>query len=491
MSKFTNGEERNVIGMKGSTAYPASDNLHIELVKKSDNNSVFRAGLSTSNLTDTLANGEFSDIEVNNIKLGKQKEICFPYDSDLVNTQWKINANNLNTRGYTTGEKKLHFKHNNNNNLSFEDKGDILGIGINTDWLNSTEIECNILKSSAELKIKYSDYRLNDDYNEKYLFIGSPDTTSTSQLYMSPLMYNCSTKELTGMDNIKLKNIKISDAINANHWEIYNDTVNNDIVDDNNCLIFKNKNSNGTDAYIVPNNSNFKINPISNFTGQHGCISNTILFSEEKIGYIVSTANNYKHINSTSQNKINNIKINESLPFVNLSIKSKDKCVFGVISDGEDPYVNERVYAVGAFMTPYKKNKDDNRIYINSVGEGAIWVSDANGPLESGDYITSSDIPGIGMKQDSEFLANYTVAKITMDCSFDPKLEPNMKLDIETGEYNEVYDNHGNIEYLPEYKMKYVKPDGSIIDREEYMHRITKGKKAFRIAFVGCTYHCG
>ena len=38
------------------------------------------------------------------------------------------------------------------------------------------------------------------------------------------------------------------------------------------------------------------------------------------------------YINSTSENKINNIKISESLPYVNISTTQKDKKVFGVIA---------------------------------------------------------------------------------------------------------------------------------------------------------------
>src|SRR6056300_132594 len=61
---------------------------------------------------------------------------------------------------------------------------------------------------------------------------------------------------------------------------------------------------------------------------------------------------------------------------------------------------------------------------ISAVGEGAIWVVNTAGSLESGDYITTSNVAGYGQKQDSEFLANYTVAKITMDCDFEPATQP-------------------------------------------------------------------
>jgi len=53
-----------------------------------------------------------------------------------------------------------------------------------------------------------------------------------------------------------------------------------------------------------------------------------------------------------------------------------------------------------------------------------LWVSDYNGPLEAGDLISSSLIPGIGMKQDDDLLRSCTVAKITMDCDFNPGLIP-------------------------------------------------------------------
>jgi hypothetical protein len=64
------------------------------------------------------------------------------------------------------------------------------------------------------------------------------------------------------------------------------------------------------------------------------------------------------------------------------------------------------------------KTLGDNRAIVNSVGEGAIWVVDTNGPLESGDYITTSNVAGYGQKQGDDVLHNYTVAKITMDCDF-------------------------------------------------------------------------
>jgi hypothetical protein len=40
-----------------------------------------------------------------------------------------------------------------------------------------------------------------------------------------------------------------------------------------------------------------------------------------------------------------------------------------------------------------------------------VWVTDVNGPVEAGDYITSSDIPGYGQRQDDDLAHSYTVGK--------------------------------------------------------------------------------
>jgi hypothetical protein len=47
-----------------------------------------------------------------------------------------------------------------------------------------------------------------------------------------------------------------------------------------------------------------------------------------------------------------------------------------------------------------------------------------SGPLETGDYITTCDLSGYGVKQSDDILYNNTVAKITMDSDFNPKCVP-------------------------------------------------------------------
>ena len=122
------------------------------------------------------------------------------------------------------------------------------------------------------------------------------------------------------------------------------------------------------------------------------------------------------------------ITIEDALPEIELSRTKKDKRVFGVLGMAS------------------RNNSRPERMIINSVGEGAIWVSNANGNIENGDYIQSSDYLGYGEKQDSEFLANYTVAKATINCDF--------QLDSPLYECREIEDG-------------------------------------IRIAFIACSYHCG
>jgi hypothetical protein len=91
------------------------------------------------------------------------------------------------------------------------------------------------------------------------------------------------------------------------------------------------------------------------------------------------------------------------------------------------------------------------QVRVNSIGEGGIWICDINGNVENGDYITTSIVPGYGMKQDDDLLRNYTVAKITMNCNFSGT-------DIPGGYVTSSIPHNGT---------------------------------TYKTAFVGCTYHCG
>ena len=285
-----------------------------------------------------------------------------------------------------------------------------------------------------------------------------------------------------------------------------------------------------------------------NFTGQHRCFIKEIPFTQiENVEGLIVSADNNKYIKMSDgiEAGSNAITTNESLPVVSLSNVATDKKCFGVISASEDPESRQDRY--GNIVSVFEKEKGDTRVYINSVGEGAVWITNINGNLESGDYITTSNVTGYGMKQDSEFLANYTVAKITMDCDFEPVTQPVQQIvkelsnvnywvettytDVELEEYSNlteenrrtVTDNEIVTYQKIERTESTTEREGWALDvRQELVNVLdehgqlqwedhpTDTEKAYKIryltsdgqitdesnavhiaAFVGCTYHCG
>ena len=110
--------------------------------------------------------------------------------------------------------------------------------------------------------------------------------------------------------------------------------------------------------------------------------------------------------------------INDCEPIVKLTTTYKSKKVFGVISNKEDVDGNgDRSFLVGNFGSTLGE-KTDNRLYINSVGEGGILVNNQNGNIENGDLLCSSSTTGIACKQEDDIVRNYTIGKATMDYNF-------------------------------------------------------------------------
>jgi hypothetical protein len=208
----------------------------------------------------------------------------------------------------------------------------------------------------------------------------------------------------------------------------------------------------------------------------------------ESLEGLIVSANKNKYINVDKDitTGSNAIQISQSLPVVSLSNVVHDKACYGVIAGSED--LDSRTYEQGTFVSVFQKQKGDTRAFINSVGEGAIWVVNTNGSLESGDYITTSNIVGYGQKQDDDVLHNFTVAKITMDCDFEPLTQP-IQIIKKDEEGENVLDEHGQIQWEDHptetekaYKVRYLTADGSQTDEANTVHTA---------AFVGCTYHCG
>jgi hypothetical protein len=150
------------------------------------------------------------------------------------------------------------------------------------------------------------------------------------------------------------------------------------------------------------------------FTASHRCVStDKTLYDMRYVGLIVESTGVYQGLTSD----YGKVSIDDAVPQVRLASKKKSKSILGVISKLEDDSEKSRTGMEFGYVAVYKK--DLNRIYVNSIGEGGLWIVNTNGNLENGDYIQSSNIAGYGEKQDDDILHNYTVAKITCDCNFD------------------------------------------------------------------------
>ena len=164
-----------------------------------------------------------------------------------------------------------------------------------------------------------------------------------------------------------------------------------------------------------------------NFTGQHRCVYDNTITSNDSEGLVVCASGQIFSLlpdNYDNTSQIDHITIDEALPQVSLTIKAYQPSVFGVVSYTEDTN-NTRVGGVGRFKSVYMNpDGEKQRVFINSVGEGAVWVCNQSGQFTNGDYITSSDVPGYGMKQNNSVMMNYTIGKITIDCDFTAPMMP-------------------------------------------------------------------
>jgi hypothetical protein len=160
---------------------------------------------------------------------------------------------------------------------------------------------------------------------------------------------------------------------------------------------------------------------LMNFTGQHRCVYDESINTNDSEGLVVRASGQLfsmlpDNFDNTSQ--IDHITIDEALPQVSLTNTAYCPSVFGVVSYTQDTN-NTRVGGVGRFKSVYQNpDGERQRVFVNSVGEGGIWVCNQAGIFSNGDYITSSNVPGYGMFQSSQQMMNYTIGKITIDCDF-------------------------------------------------------------------------
>ena len=188
-----------------------------------------------------------------------------------------------------------------------------------------------------------------------------------------------------------------------------------------------------------------------NFTGCHRCVAEKGLKTVQDVldatGLVVIATGRYCSLmeETVKPRQIDNITVDEALPTIELCTKRRDKRVFGVVSApdnlieaevsrGEDGKParklggkKRRVFKQGAFATcaPY----DTDRVEINSLGEGAVWVCARGGDFENGDLITTSDLAGYGECQKEPYVCGWTLGKIACDVDWS---RSNLNKDFQT-----------------------------------------------------------
>ena len=136
--------------------------------------------------------------------------------------------------------------------------------------------------------------------------------------------------------------------------------------------------------FSVGKNGHVIASSLSQFTGIHHVVDEQ-KDAEYESGSVLISIGTWKDAANAANTKFK----------VTNSTKQKDKMVIG---------------------TAYNLNGE---LTVMSVGEGQMLVCPENGNIENGDFICSGTNP-YGMKQGTDMMMNYTIAKATEDCIFRP-----------------------------------------------------------------------
>ena len=141
------------------------------------------------------------------------------------------------------------------------------------------------------------------------------------------------------------------------------------------------------------------------FTGGHEVRLSDNFPQDVKPGMIVSVTGQAR-VRKDAKGKVS---LSSTLPTIKLSSVAMDKAVFGaLVADAPLPEDH--------WHTP---SQGERFGIVNALGEGRVWVSNLNGNIEAGDYITTSNIPGYGQRQDDDLLRSYTLGKAIEDVDWD------------------------------------------------------------------------
>jgi len=132
------------------------------------------------------------------------------------------------------------------------------------------------------------------------------------------------------------------------------------------------------------------------FTGAHEVLIKGVL---PEVGMILSCTGKVIKREDT---------ISATIPECIIAAKEKDEAVFGVFTRlfnlPEDHWCEDITKQLGI---------------CNALGDGQVLVTNKNGNISCGDYITTSEIAGYGEKQDDDLIHSYTLGKCTETIDWD------------------------------------------------------------------------
>jgi len=184
---------------------------------------------------------------------------------------------------------------------------------------------------------------------------------------------------------------------------------------------FTNNDSNDSACWADNNGGDYAFEALTGsyggFTGSHKVLLVDDFPLDYEKGMIVYTTGKSYQFNTSTV-----------LVEVQLCSTINNKSVFGVIvSDRE---IDKKIMEKFGIEDENKKTG-----VVNSLGDGLILVTNYNGNIEAGDYITSSVISGYGILQDDDLLHNYTVAKATESVNWD---EVEETIEYDGGTYKRI-----------------------------------------------------
>lgn len=367
------------------------------------NNCIFNSGkiisLDKNNIN---CNNSYQLLEQDNINytlLNKYGEIDIKYKNTIIGTHNNIklqeSANNT-LIGYEAGEK---LENGCNNTL----------IGLNT-GKNITNGENNIcignnsgimLKENCNNNTIIGNYDIDTISHESIESIESINKDINNNINNNILIGNYLSHQYYGNGNIILTTYNAN--ANDNTINKKNKIEENKLIigRNNNPLIYGDLIDNTIHINKIAENDN-NINNINNKNTYNPDVKLNINGKMNCNG--IMNTNMYKNVS------IKDIKNNEPIKGMLISIKDKENCQITNIEN------DEKIYGVFNTRTIIEEKETEFiKLIVNDniilSGECYILSSNLNGNICIGDYISSSDIDGYAMKQSGDTKYNYTIAK--------------------------------------------------------------------------------